>query len=102
MSHAMEFFFLSSISAWHPSPSSSTSTRWCPTPPPYVTINTDGSSKGNLGMFGAGGMARSATNICQAKMMDRLIYCYEITRRLLCIHWICAQGRKNTKHGFKG
>nr|POE97975.1 putative ribonuclease h protein [Quercus suber] len=61
MSHAMEFFFLSSIPAWHPCPSSPTSTRWCPTPPPYVTINIDGSSKGNPGIFGAGGMARSAT-----------------------------------------
>ena len=47
--------------AWHPSPSSPTSTRWCPAPPPYVTINTDGSSKGNPGMSGADGVAHSAT-----------------------------------------
>ena len=60
MSHATEFF-LSSIPAWHPSPSSPTSTRWCPAPPPYVTINTDGSSKGNPGMSGADGVAHSAS-----------------------------------------
>ena len=60
MSHATEFF-LNSIPAWHPSPSSPTSTRWCPTPPPYVIINTDRSSKGNLGMSGTGGVARLAT-----------------------------------------
>ena len=59
MSHATEFFFLSSILAWHLSPSSPISTRWCLAPPPYVTINIDGSLKGNSRMFGAGGVARS-------------------------------------------
>lgn len=61
ISHATEFFFLSSVSAWHPSSSSPTTlTRWCLAPLPHVTINTDGSSKGNPGMSSAGGVARSA------------------------------------------
>lgn len=59
LSHATEFFFLSSV----PTSSSHTYTsipiRWCPGPLPLITINTDESSKGNPGISGAGGLART-------------------------------------------
>lgn len=62
ISHATEFFFLSSIPAWYPFPSSNTSIRWRPAPLPYDTINIARSSKENHpGLYGAGGVARSAT-----------------------------------------
>lgn len=35
--------------------------RWLPAPVPHITINTDGSSRGNPGPSGAGGLARSAS-----------------------------------------
>ena len=61
LSHATEFFFLSSV----PSSSSPTYTniaiRWCPAPFPQITINTDESSKRNLGPSRAGGLAHSDT-----------------------------------------
>ena len=61
LSHDTEFFFLSSV----PESSSPTYTdiaiRWCPAPFPQITINTDGSSKGNPGPSRAGGLTHSNT-----------------------------------------
>lgn len=57
LSHATKFFFLRSI------PSSSTPQYffiliiWTPASNPFVTINTDGSLKGNPGQLGASGLA---------------------------------------------
>ena len=60
ISHATEFFFLSTVLSGHLSLSSLKYIRWSPAPFPYVTLNTDGSSLGNLEEFGVGGVAHSA------------------------------------------
>ena len=59
VSHATEFFFLSSILTPSSLRKSSVLLRWRPAPFPFVTINTDGSSSGNPGPTGAGGLART-------------------------------------------
>ena len=60
ISHATEFFFLSTVPFEYSSPSSYIYIRWSPAPFPFITLNTDGSSLGNPGESGAGGVARSA------------------------------------------
>lgn len=58
--HATKFFFLSNVHVGHLAALSIKYIRWRPAPSPYVTTNTYGSSLGNPGNSGAGGMARSA------------------------------------------
>ena len=60
ISHATRFFFLSTVHSGHSAPLSIKCIRWSLAPFPYVTINTDGSSIGNPGKSGAGGVACSS------------------------------------------
>ena len=60
ISHATRFFFLSTVHSGHSTPLSIKCIRWSLAPFPYVTINTDGSSIGNPGKSGAGGVACSS------------------------------------------
>ena len=60
ISHATEFFFLSSVPLRQSSSLSIKYIRWSPAPFPYITINTDSSLIGKLGKSGAGGVARLA------------------------------------------
>lgn len=60
ISHAIEFFFLSAVSAGCSSPYSFNFIRWSLTPFPYITLNIDGSLLGNPERSGAGCVARSA------------------------------------------
>lgn len=59
LSHATKFYFLSSF----PTSFAQNSTRilfsWTPAPSPYISINTDGNSKGSPGNSGAGGLAHN-------------------------------------------
>ena len=106
--HATEFFFLSAIPAGHSSPSLTKFTRWSPAPLPYVTINTDGSSKGNLGMSDVGSMARFATsewlwgfslhlgitNNTMAKLWgirEALLQAWDNDHRQVCLQTNCLQ-----------
>ena len=59
VSHVTKFFFLSFISTQSSIRKSSVLLRWCPSPFPFVTINTNGSSSGNPGPTGVGGLART-------------------------------------------
>lgn len=61
ISHAIEFFFLSTVPLSHSPLSSVLYIRWSPTPFPFITLNTNESSLGNPSRSGAGGVARSAT-----------------------------------------
>ena len=61
VSHATEFYFLSSLPVSSSSTLPSIWIRWCPGPFPFITINIDASSIGNLGPVGAGGLACSHT-----------------------------------------
>ena len=60
ISHAMEFFILSTVPLGHSSSLSIKYIRWSPAPFPSVTINTDGSLLSNPGKSGVGGVTRSA------------------------------------------
>ena len=71
ISHATEFFFLSTVPFEYSSPSSYIYIRWSPAPFPFITLNTDGSSLGNPGESGAGGRSslskwRMVVGLCLA------------------------------------
>ena len=60
ISHVTEFFFLSTVPLRQSFLLSIKYIRWSPTTFPYVTINIDGNSIGNLEKLGARGVARLA------------------------------------------
>ncbi|KAL0014391.1 hypothetical protein SO802_001460 [Lithocarpus litseifolius] len=57
--HATEFFYLSKHPKLQHQTSITTFVGWKPTPFPFLTLNTDGSSKGNTGHARAGGIIRN-------------------------------------------
>ncbi|KAK7815826.1 putative ribonuclease h protein [Quercus suber] len=60
-SHATKFFFLSTRPTLPSQKYVEEVVRWIPALIPHITINTDDSSRGNLGPSGVGGLARSAS-----------------------------------------
>lgn len=59
ISHATEFYFLNTLPLLPSTTTTNMMIRWCPAPFPYIIINTDRSSKGNLGLASASGLAQS-------------------------------------------
>lgn len=55
------FFFLSTIPGLPSQRYKEEAVQWLPAPAPHITINTDGSSQGNLGPSGAGELAQSTS-----------------------------------------